>query len=118
MSGQTTINNISSEYQVTRDSTGTIVNQTINAVGASSEAFLGTLTLDDATTNVHWQVLDNSVYMRLDGGTVTSVDMTIGATIGGTWSRSFAETATVLQNSGAARIVITELQKASSDRPA
>ena len=117
MAGTTTINNIASEYQVTRDGDGNIVTQTINTVSSSSEAFLGTLTLDAATTNVHWQILDNDIYLRLDGGTVTTSHMTVAAGVSGTWSRNFAETATALRNTADSRIIITELQKASSDRP-
>lgn len=114
MSGSIGIDNLDSEYQVTRDNTGTIVSRATQTVAGTSVDFLPGA-LNDQTTHVLWQVLDADIKVALDGATATAATGVLledkASTI---WSRSFAESSKAIRAAGTSAIItVYELQKGS-----
>jgi len=107
------LDNLSSEYQVTRDNTGTIIAKATKTISSSSVAFLPA-TLNDATTHVFWQVVGADINVELAGGTATTADMKITNGNSTIWSRQMAlDTNAIRNDTDDATLIIYELQKAS-----
>jgi len=113
MSGNAGIDNISSEYKVTRDSDDNIVNRAIKTVSNASVNFLPN-TLNAATTHVFWQVITADINVRFDQGAATTSDMFFDKNNSAIWSKQMAFDARAIRNAALdATIIIYELQKGS-----
>jgi len=117
MSGNVGIDNLDSEFQITRDKDGAVVIRGNTTVTNASIAFLPR-DLNSATTHVLWQVNDADIRVEFDGNDATATTGVIlfdkASTI---WSRSLAESAKAFRNDATdAIITVYELQKGSPQK--
>jgi len=110
MAGAVTIDNLASDYQVTRNSSGIIAKAT-KTISSSSTDFLPA-DLDNATTHVFWQVNGADINVEFAGGTATTADMLISDGNSAIWSRQMAIDANAIRNASIdATLIVYELQK-------
>ena len=114
MAGAISIDNLASDYQVTRNASG-IITKATKTISSSSVDFLPA-DLDDATTHVFWAVQGADVNVDFAGGTAVTTDMKITDGNSSIWSRQMAIDATAIRNDATdATLIVYELQKGASN---
>jgi len=107
--GQTSITNLSNEFQPTVVSGSSVAGQSLT-VSSSAVAMLATA-LAATTQKVVWDLQDDAAFVTFDGTTPTSSNgHKIASGTSGEWSRVTAEAAKWIRETTDARLQISEFQ--------